>query len=103
MKRQIDALVKLGKMKPSTSEHACRVTLPIKKDGSCHLCGDYRALNLQTCLDAFPMSLVEDVLNQLNKSQYFFALDLQFGFWQIKMALEDIRKFALMIKSKLFD
>jgi len=34
VKRQIDALVDLGKMRPSNSEYACRVTLPVKKDGS---------------------------------------------------------------------
>jgi hypothetical protein len=46
VKRQIDVLMDLGKMKPSNSEYACRVTLPIKKDGSRCFCGDYRPLNL---------------------------------------------------------
>jgi hypothetical protein len=46
VKRQIDALVDLGKMKPSDSEYACRVTLLVKRDGSKRFCGDYRPLNL---------------------------------------------------------
>jgi hypothetical protein len=33
VKKQIDALIALGKMKTSTLGYACRVTLPIKKDG----------------------------------------------------------------------
>ncbi len=63
VKRQIDALVELGKMKPSNSEYACRVTLPVKKDGSRHFCGDYRPLNAQIRRDSFPMPLVEDVID----------------------------------------
>jgi hypothetical protein len=34
VKKQIDVLVELGKMKPNDSEYACRVTLPVKRDGS---------------------------------------------------------------------
>ncbi len=103
VKRQIDVLVDLGKMKPSDSEYACRVTLPIKKDGSMRFCGDYRPLNLQTRRDSFPMPLVDDVISQLGKSAWFTALDLQSGFWQIRMALEDKKKTALITKIGLYD
>jgi hypothetical protein len=41
VKRQIDVLVDLGKMKPNNSKYACQVTLLVKKDGSRHFCGDY--------------------------------------------------------------
>ncbi len=81
VKRQIDVLVDLGKMRPIDSEYACRVTLPVKKDGSMRFCGDYRPLNLQTRRDSFPMPLVEDVISQLGRSNWFSALDLQLGFW----------------------
>jgi len=80
VKRQIDALIDLGKMKPSNSKYACRVTLPIKKDGSRRFCGDYQPLNVQTRQDMFPMPLVEDVIDQLGKSTLFSTLDLQSGF-----------------------
>jgi hypothetical protein len=68
VKRQINVLVELGKMKPSDSAYACRVTLPVKKDGSRRLCGDYWPLNLQTRRDLFSMPLVDDVISQLGRS-----------------------------------
>jgi hypothetical protein len=103
VKRQIDVLVELGKMKPSDSEYACRVTLPVKRDGSRRFYGDCRPLNRQTRRDAFPMPLVDDVISQLGKSTWFIALDLQSGFWQIRMALEDVKKTALITKTRLYD
>jgi hypothetical protein len=103
VKRQIDVLVELGKMKPSDSEYAYRVTLPVKKDGSRRFCGDYRPLNLQTRRDSFPMPLVDNVISQLGKSAWFTALDLQSGFWQIQMAPEDMKKTTLVTKTGLYD
>ncbi len=103
MKRQIDVLVDLDKMRPSNSEYACRVTLLVKKDGSRRFCGDYRPLNAQTRQDSFPMPLVEDVIDHLGNSSWFIALDLQSGFWQIQMAPEDIKKTALITKTGLYD
>jgi hypothetical protein len=103
VKRQINVLVELGKMRASDSAYACRVTLPVKKDGSRRFCGDYRPLNLQTRRDSFPMPLVDDVISQLGRSAWFTALDLQSGFWQIRMAPENRGKTALITKSRLYD
>jgi hypothetical protein len=51
----------------------------------------------------FPMPLVEDVIYQLGKSTWFSTLDLQSGFWQIRMAPEDVKKTALITKTGLYD
>jgi len=53
--RQIEVLVQLGKMHNSMFEYACRVTLPIKKDGIQRFCGDYKLLNFQTRQYVFPI------------------------------------------------
>jgi hypothetical protein len=103
VKRQIDALVDLGKMRPSNSEYAYRMTLLVKKDGNRRFCGDYRPLNAQTCRDMFPMPLIEDVIDQLGKSTWFTALNLQSSFWQIRIAPEDMKKTALITKTGLYD
>jgi hypothetical protein len=49
------------------------------------------------------MPLVEDVISQLGRSSWFTALDLQSGFWQIRMAPEDMKKTALITKTWLYD
>ncbi len=49
------------------------------------------------------MPLVEDVISQLGKSAWFTTLDLQSGFWQIRMAPEDMKKTALVTKTGLYD
>jgi len=90
-------------MRPSDLEYACQVPLPMKKDGSRRFCGDYRPLNLQIKRDSFPMPLVEDVISQLGKSAWFTALDLQSRFWQIRMALDNMKKMALVTKTGLYD
>jgi len=68
VKKQIDALMALGKMKPSSYQYAYKITLLVKKDGSYQFYGDYKPSNLQTQRDAFPMPLVENVWTQLSKA-----------------------------------
>jgi hypothetical protein len=49
------------------------------------------------------MRLVDDVISQLGRLAWFTALDLQSGFWQIRMAPEDMRTTTLITKSRLYD
>jgi len=58
---------------------------------------------MQTRQDSFPMPLVDDVISQLGKSTWFTSLDLQSGFWQIHMAPKDMKKTALITKTRLYD
>jgi hypothetical protein len=49
------------------------------------------------------MPLVDDVISQLGKSAWFSALDLQSGFWQIRMAPKYVKKTTLVTKTGLYD
>ncbi len=48
------------------------------------------------------MPLIEDVLNKLGHSKWFLTLDLQFRFWQILMAPDDVKR-TMITKSGLYE
>jgi hypothetical protein len=49
------------------------------------------------------MPLIDDVFSQMGNSQWFSALDLQSGFWQIRMSPDDVKKTAIITKFGLYD
>jgi hypothetical protein len=58
---------------------------------------------MQTKRDSFPMPLIDDVFFQMGNNQWFSALDLQSGFWQIQMSSNDVKKTTIIIKFGLYD
>ncbi|GJP35957.1 hypothetical protein CLOM_g1201 [Closterium sp. NIES-68] len=94
MKKQIEYLLAKGLIGPSTSRYGSPVLFTPKPDGSLRMCIDYRALNKQTIKNKFPISRIDDLLDQLQGATVFFKLDLRSGYWQIRMADNSIHKTA---------
>ena len=63
-----------------------------KKDGSLHMCVDYRALNNLIIKDRSPIPRIDDLLDRMAGASVFSSLDLASGYRQIKIATEDIPK-----------
>ena len=81
-----------GVIEPFTSNWASAILLVTKKDGSTRFCTDYRKLNDCTEKDAYPIPMVDECLDALAGSKWFYCMDQNSGFWQIGLDMNDKEK-----------
>jgi len=55
---------------------------------------DFRALNEKTIGDAYPLSNITDILDQVRSAKYFSVFDLASGFHQVTVHECDAQKIA---------
>jgi len=74
-----------------------------KKDGTLHICVDYRALNRLTILNKYPLPLISELLDKTKGGKLFARLDLKNGYNLLKIAVGDEWKTAFRTKKGLFE
>ena len=102
VQEELDKMLRLGVIEPSSSAWASPVVLVKKKDGSVRFCIDYRKLNDLTEKDAYPLPRVDDNLDALAGAKYFSTLDLASGYWQVEMNPADAEKTAFCTRYGLY-
>lgn len=100
---ELQEMLRLGVVRPSSSPWAAPVHVVRKADGSWRPCGDYRRLNRVTVKDSYPLPNVFEFVSKLAGSRLFSRLDLTKGFWQVPMRPQDIPKTALLFPGGLFE
>ena len=88
VKKEIEEMEENDTIRKSKSELASPLVIVPKKDGSLRLCVDFRRLNAVSEFDAYPIPLVEEVLDRMGSVNYLSTLDMTKGYWQISLAEE---------------
>ncbi|KAH8251120.1 hypothetical protein KR032_002652, partial [Drosophila birchii] len=81
--KQIDELLRDGRIEPSKSPHSAPIVIAAKKNGDARMCIDYRQLNENSVPDAYPMPGIHQILERLRHAKFISTLDLKNGYWQI--------------------
>ena len=87
--RQLDEFLeenlRTGRIRPSKSPMASPVFFIKKKGGDLRLVQDYRALNAMTVKNRYPLPLIKELVDKLQGARYFTALDIRWGYNNVRM------------------
>ncbi|GMF15219.1 unnamed protein product [Phytophthora fragariaefolia] len=82
----IKGLLSAKIIQPSTSPWVSPIVIIIKTNGvDIRLCIDYRSVNSLIRLMVYPMPLINDLLEDLDKVLWYCSLDMASGFWVVTM------------------
>ena len=96
VREEVNKLVDLGIVVPSTSPWASPVVPVPKSDGTVRVCVDYRKLNQVTTADPYYMSTMDEILERVGSSKIISKIDLAKGFYQVEVEPESQEKTAFV-------
>nr|GEY76583.1 putative reverse transcriptase domain-containing protein [Tanacetum cinerariifolium] len=91
---QLQELSDRGFIRPSSLPWGAPVLFVKKKDGSFWMCIDYHELNKLTVKNRYPLSRIDDLFDQLQRSRVYSKIDLRSGYHQLRVREKYILKSA---------
>ena len=85
IENDIQEILYLGLIIPSSSPYASSVVLVNKKDGTLRMCIAFRGLNKKNIKNIYPIPRIDELMYELFGSNYFSKINLRFGYHQIRM------------------
>ena len=83
---QLQEMLDGGAIRPSQSLWCNAVVLVQKKDGGLWFCINFWRLNARTKKDSYPLPRMQETMESMVGARFFSTMDLQSGFWQVKMS-----------------
>ena len=104
LESELQKLLDIGCIEPSSSPFASGLVLVRKKDGGLRICVDYRGINKKMVPDCYPIPRIDDLIDTIGRcrGKFFTTLDLMKGYHQIKVAPESKEKTAFTCHLGLF-
>jgi hypothetical protein len=103
LKVQLNELLDMGFICPSSFLWGCLALFVMKKDQSLRLYVDYRPLSAITIKNKYPLPRIDILFDQLVGAKVFSKVDLRSGYHQIKIRLEDVPKTAFSTRYRLYE
>ncbi|MGH3054897.1 MAG: reverse transcriptase family protein, partial [Gaiellaceae bacterium] len=94
LRKLLDLYLEKGWIRPSISPFSAPILFVKKKDGGLRMCVDYRGLNKITIKDKYPLPNIDELIDRLHGAKYFSKIDLQSGYYQVKVVENDVAKTA---------
>jgi hypothetical protein len=103
LRKFLDENIASGLLCSSSSSHGAPVLFIKKKDGSLHLCVDFRGLNQITKKDCYLLPLIADLLDSPSRAKVYTKIDLRSAYHLIRITEGDEWKTAFQTHYRSYE